>query len=80
LIGFALPIASVVTHSVSILDFAAWALIAGVIQLLAFVVVNRVIGGAGARIRENDTGTAILLAGVSISIGLMNAACMTPYA
>ena len=39
-IGFALPVASVISHSVSLLDFVVWAVIAAVVQLLAFLAVS----------------------------------------
>lgn len=80
LLGFAIPVASAVSHSISLLDFLLWALIAAVVQLLAFVVVNRCVKGMAERIARQEMASAILLAAVSISIGLLNAACMTPAA
>lgn len=80
LLGFAIPVASAVSHSISLLDFLLWAMIAGVVQLLAFVVVNRCVKGMAERIARQEMASAILLAAVSISIGLLNAACMTPAA
>ncbi|WP_065760139.1 DUF350 domain-containing protein [Pseudomonas defluvii] len=80
LVGFAIPVASAVSHSISLLDFLLWAVIAAVVQLLAFVVVNRYVKGMAERIARQEMASAILLAAVSISIGLLNAACMTPAA
>src|SRR5258706_6516592 len=40
LLGFSLPLASAVIHSVNPWDLALWALIALVVQVLAFVVVR----------------------------------------
>ncbi|PWB30359.1 hypothetical protein DCO48_20635 [Pseudomonas sp. SDI] len=78
LIGFAIPLASAISHSVSLLDFLLWALIAGVVQLLAFVVVSLTVQGMGARIQREENASAILMAAVAIGSGLINAACMTP--
>lgn len=80
LLGFAIPVASAVSHSIPLLDFLLWAVIAAVVQLLAFVVVNRCVKGMAERIARQEMASAILLAAVSISIGLLNAACMTPAA
>lgn len=80
LVGFAIPVASAVSHSISLLDFLLWVVIAAVVQLLAFVVVNRCVKGMAERIARQEMASAILLAAVSISIGLLNAACMTPAA
>lgn len=78
LIGFAIPVASAISHSVSLLDFLLWALIAGVVQLLAFVVVAFTVQDMNARIQREESASAILMAAVAIGTGLLNAACMTP--
>ncbi|WP_397378120.1 DUF350 domain-containing protein [Pseudomonas sp.] len=77
-IGFALPVASVISHSVSLLDFAVWAIIAAVVQLLAFLAVSLVLKGLPARIQNGEMAAGIYVAAVAISVGLLNAACMTP--
>ena len=43
LLGFAMPIANVIAHSDSLLDLAAWGAIAGVIQLLTYLVARLVL-------------------------------------
>ncbi|QXI31656.1 MULTISPECIES: DUF350 domain-containing protein [Pseudomonas] len=78
LIGFAIPAASAIAHSVSLVDFLVWALIALVAQLLAFGLVSLLIRGLSARIAKGELAAAILSAAISISVGLLNAACMTP--
>ena len=77
-IGFALPVASVISHSVSLLDFAVWAIIAGVVQLLAFLAVSLVLKGLPARIQKGEIAAGIYVAAIAVSVGLLNAACMTP--
>ena len=78
LIGYVLPLASALSHTVSLPEFAAWALLAGVIQIVAFVVVSRVVYRAlAARIEAGEMAAGVYLASISIGVGLLNAACMT---
>lgn len=78
LIGYVLPLASALSHTVSLPEFAAWALLAGVIQILAFIVVSRVLYKAlAARIEAGELAAGVYLASISIGVGLLNAACMT---
>jgi putative membrane protein len=78
IIGFAIPASNVIGYSASILDFIVWALIAAVVQLLAFLMTSLVLKGASERIRKGEIAAGIYVAAVAISIGMLNAACMTP--
>lgn len=78
IIGFAIPASNVIAHSVSLLDFIVWAVIAAVVQLLAFLVTSLVLKGTSERIRNGEIASAVYVAAVAISVGLLNAACMTP--
>ncbi len=80
LLGFAIPVSGAISHSISLLDFLLWSVIAGAVQLLAFVVVSVVVKGMDERIRRQENAAAILLAAVAIGIGMLNAACMNPAA
>jgi putative membrane protein len=80
LIGFALPASNVIAYSVSVLDVVIWAVIAAVVQLLAFTVTNLVLKDLSARISRGELAAAIYAASVSISVGFLNSACMTPSA
>lgn len=78
LIGYVLPLASALSHTVSLPEFAAWALLAGVIQIVSFIVVSRFVYKAlAARIEAGELAAGIYLASISIGVGLLNAACMT---
>jgi putative membrane protein len=78
LVGYALPLASALTQSHSLPEFAAWAVLAAVIQILTFVVVRRLVfSDVGARIERGELPVAIYLAAISITVGLINAASMT---
>ncbi len=78
IIGFALPLASALTVTVDPVEFTAWALLAGVIQIFAALVVRRfIVRDMVARIEEGNIASAIYNAATSIGIGLLNAASMT---
>jgi putative membrane protein len=78
LIGFALPASNVITYSISVLDVVIWAVIAAVVQLLAFTATSIVLKDLSARITRGELAAAIYAASVSISVGFLNSACMTP--
>lgn len=78
IIGFALPLASALTVTVDPIEFAAWALLAGVIQIIASLIVRRfVVRDMVERIESGNVATAVYSAATSIGVGLLNAASMT---
>jgi len=78
LIGYVLPLASALSHTVSLPEFAAWATLAGFIQIAAFTGVRLVaLPDVKARIENGETSIGVYLAGISIAVGVLNAACMT---
>lgn len=77
LIGFALPLSSAITHSLSLLDCAIWGAVALVVQVLTFTVLRFSIKQLPERIHNGEIATGILSAAVAITVGLINAACMS---
>lgn len=78
LIGFVLPLASALSQTVSLAEFAAWAALAGVIQIVAFIIVSRLVyKNLASRIEAGEMAAALYMASISIGVGLLNAACMT---
>jgi putative membrane protein len=77
LLGFAIPLASAVSHSVGLIDMMIWGIIALVIQIATFFVVKHVFPAIVADIQSNEIAKGVFLGGVSIVIGILNAACMT---
>lgn len=77
LIGFALPLSSAITHSVSFLDCAIWGAIALLVQVLTFLVVRLVVRQLPGKISAGELASGIFSAACSITIGLINAASMT---
>jgi putative membrane protein len=77
LVGFTLPLASAVAHSVSFVDFAIWAAIALVVQVVAYFIVAAALGGMARRIVDGDIAAGVALGIASLCVGILNAACMT---
>jgi putative membrane protein len=78
LLGYILPLASALEHTVSLMEFAAWALLAGVIQIITFTVVRMVVmRDFSERITRGELAAAIYMASISLGVGLLNAACMS---
>ncbi|MGQ2989468.1 DUF350 domain-containing protein [Brevundimonas sp.] len=64
--------------AVTLAEFAAWALLAGGIQILVFLVVSRLLlRDLKTRIEAGEMAPALYLGAISICAGLLNAACMT---
>ncbi|MBE2258074.1 MAG: DUF350 domain-containing protein [Rhodobacteraceae bacterium] len=77
LLGFAMPVANVIAHSDTLLGLAAWGVVAGVVQLLAYLVMRFTLPQLNQDIPAGKTAPAVFLAVVSLTIGLINAACMS---
>jgi putative membrane protein len=76
-IGFALPLASVVVNSVSLLDMLLWSGVALFVQLVAFAGVRLMVPALARNVREGQVSSGILAGAVAIALGLLNAASMT---
>lgn len=77
LIGFALPLSSAISHSLSLLDCVIWGLVALVVQVLTFLVLRVLVRQLPERITQGEIAAGVLSAAVAIAVGQINAACMT---
>ncbi|QKF74217.1 DUF350 domain-containing membrane protein [Aliarcobacter faecis] len=79
IIGVSIPLYSALEHSVSYLDFTIWGAIAIIIQLIFAFIVTRISGkySFNKKISEGIVPVGILMAFLSISIGLLNAGSMS---
>ena len=77
LLGFAMPIANVIAHSDTLLDLAVWGAIAGMVQLLAWGLARVALPRLQEDIAAGRVATATFVAALSLTVGLVNAACMT---
>ena len=76
MLGFALPLASTVANAVNLVDLVLFAVLATVVQLIVFVFARMLMPGLSAAIEKGSIAEAILLAAVSIAVGLLNAAAL----
>lgn len=77
LLGFTLPLASSIIHSVHPWDMMIWGVIALLVQLLVFVLVRFTLVNVTRRIPQGEVASGVLLGAVSVCAGILNAACMT---
>lgn len=77
LLGFIVPLASAVSHSVNLVDMVIWGVIAMLVQILAFVVARVLIPSIGQDIPAGKTAQGFFLGALALGVGLLNAACMT---
>ena len=77
ILGFIVPLASAIEHSVSLIDMAIWGLIAMAVQIAAYVVVKLCIPSLTRDIPENKGSAGFFLGSLSLGVGLLNAACMS---
>jgi putative membrane protein len=76
LLGFEVPLASVIAHSVGILDLVVWGIVALIVQLGGFLVTRLVLPHLPQAIEDGNIADAVFLAGISLSLGILTAACM----
>ena len=76
-LGFTFPLAAAILNSVHPWDMMLWALIAALVQLLVYIAVRYTLLNIVRRIPDGQVATGIVLATVSVSAGILNAACMT---
>lgn len=76
LLGFVLPLASVIAHSGAIVDVLAWGFIALVVQLGGFLVARAVLPHLPQAIEAGNVADAVFLAGLALALGILTAACM----
>jgi putative membrane protein len=77
LLGFSLPLAAAIIHSVNPWDMMLWALIALVVQILVFVVVRLLLPEVTRHIQEGQVASGAFLGMLSLAAGVLNAASMT---
>jgi putative membrane protein len=76
LIGFALPVASAIAHSANIVDCFIWSVIALIVQIIAYFVAQIPDPALSKRIAAGELASAFWLGMVSVTAGLLSAACM----
>jgi putative membrane protein len=77
LIGFALPMASAISHSVNLLDCVIWSVIALIVQVIVYFVIRWFTPDISKRIEAGEIAPAIWLGLASVTAGILSSASMT---
>jgi putative membrane protein len=77
LIGFSLTIASCLLHTSDYQQFFLWAFGAMVVQVLAYFITSQLLKMSRDHIENGNAAYGGLLGAISLSIGAINAACIS---
>ena len=77
MLGFSLTLAASILINDTYLMFLFWAACAGVVQLLAYALLSRVIPQMNEALSQNNVAMGALMGGVSVVVGMINAACLS---
>jgi putative membrane protein len=77
LVGFSVTIASSLMHTVDYYQFAGWAFGAMVVQVLVFAVTTHLLKMSKDQIEADNRAFGGLLGAISLSIGIVNAGCIS---
>ncbi len=77
LLGFCLPLANTIAHSISLTDVVLWALVALVVQVIVHLGLRLTLPDLKRAVEANEAAAGITAGGFSVCFGLINAACLT---
>jgi putative membrane protein len=78
-LGFSLPVAMVIAHSVNIPDMLLWGAVAATVQLLTFFAIARLLFRTiEEKISEDCVASGVFVGGMGLAVGVLQAACMVP--
>lgn len=77
-VGFSIALSRAIEVSTFLAEAAIWATIALVAQIVAQFIAQLAFPKLYSAIEDNVWAAAIVKAGLAVSVGLLNAACMTP--
>jgi len=72
--GLAIPIASCLASSLSLLDLLLWGSVSLLLQLLTYRIIDMILRDIPNRIQNDEAGAAIVLIAAKISVALLLAA------
>jgi putative membrane protein len=77
IVGFVIPMAKAIEQSSGLVDLLVWAAIAFVAQVAAYGLAAMLVPHLRRSIEDDHVASGILLAALSLAIGILNAASMT---
>jgi len=75
-VGFSLPLSMAIVHTASAQAFVFWALVSMVTQIATYYFMKLVFKDVDAQIEANNHAYGVLDGGLSIVVGIVNAACV----
>ncbi len=76
-LGFSLTLSSSIQHNATFGMFLLWAFGAFAVQVVAYLVAARALGGVSEAISSDNRGVGAVMGVISLSVGVVNAACLT---
>jgi len=76
MVGFVVPLASVIAHSAAIVDLLVWGVVALIVQLGGFFLARLTLPHLPQAIVDGNIADGVLSAGISLTLGILTAACM----
>ena len=77
ILGLAIPLAFCMASSVSVAEIIIWGILAVAIQIVVFRLSDLLLKDLSARIEKEELAPSILLAGIKLSVGAINAAAIS---
>ena len=77
LIGFALPLASTMISSDTVIELVLWGVVALIVQVLVYLLIRLPMPRISERIEADEVAAGIWLGACSLVAGILNAASMT---
>lgn len=75
-LGFALPLYASIVHTATLQGFVFWALLALTAQIATYLFLKLLLKDTDRQIESDNIAYGILLGGISLVIGVINAACV----
>jgi putative membrane protein len=76
MLGFAIPVASVISNSHLARETFIWSIVALIVQLGVFIIVRFFMRDISTQIIENRISSGIFLGGISLIVGILTAASL----
>ncbi|QEZ45242.1 DUF350 domain-containing protein [Cupriavidus oxalaticus] len=76
-LGFSLTLSSSIQHNATFGMFLLWAFGAFAVQVVAYLVAARALGGVSEAISNDNRGVGAVMGVISLSVGVVNAACLS---
>lgn len=74
IMGLAIPLASCLASSIGLFDMLIWAIVALLLQLITYRVVDILLAGIPDRIKDDEAGAAIVLIAAKLATAMLLAA------